>query len=200
MRRAIPRCSTAALLLAAACGGSASVEPGAPPTYGFVPDLRGTSVMVFPVQLVAEGPRREELDRELRFAVEEAGVDWQLPEDLEQAARRSPGVDVRLRDLPVSQFLAREVRRVGDPLFGYLIRLSALTGSGVALIPVAATAERDPSGDVGWTLSAALLDARSGRVIWYGSVSGTPAAEGSPAGIASAAQALVARFAPTAVG
>lgn len=193
-------CWIPAAILALGCGGSATVEPGAPPTYGFVPDLRGTSVMVFPVQLVSDERHRDELDRELAFAVKEAGVGWQLPEALEQAARRSPGVEVRLRDLPVGQFLVREVRRVGDPLFGYLIRLNALTGGAVALIPVAAASGGDAPGDVPWTLSAALIDARSGRVIWYGSVEGSPAPPGSPAGMASVAQALMARLAPRDVG
>ena len=191
----------AALVVSGCGGGGASVEPAAPPTYGFVPDLRGTSVMVFPVQIVGNEGTRDALDRELRFAVEEADAGWLLPEDLERAAQRSPGIEVRFRDLPVTSFLQREVRRVGDPLFGYLIRLNALTGGGVAMVPVAASSEVSPeTGDVKWTLAATLIDARSGRVIWYGSVTGEEAPAGSPQAVASAAQALVARLMPARVG
>ncbi|MGI9626471.1 MAG: hypothetical protein ACR2QM_06515 [Longimicrobiales bacterium] len=190
-------CALTALLLIG-CGGGASVEPGVPPTYGFVPDLRGTSVLVFPVQLVSGDARRDVLDRELSFAVGEKGAEWLMPDDLEKALARSPGVDVELRNLPVSSFLQREVERVGDPMFGYFIRLSALTGGRVALVPVSIqSTEADLYGDVSWSISAALIDSAEGWVIWYGTVEGERGPPGSAQLGATAAAALVERLRPS---
>ena len=104
----LPRaCCAFAAVWALGCGGGTSVEAGPPPTYGFVPDLRGTSAMVLPVQLLGDESRREDADRELGFAVGEAGLDWLLPRDLERTLARSPGVDVQLRNLPVYGFGSR---------------------------------------------------------------------------------------------
>ena len=189
-------CCALAATVVLGCGGGASVEPGVPPTYGFLPDLRGTSVMVFPVQLADSPEARASMDREVEFAVSEAGLDWLLPEALERAGRRSPGLDIQTTDLPVGVFLRQEVKRIGEPLFGYLIRLGGLTGGPVALIPVASTeAPATDTGQVEWTVAAALIDVRSGRVIWYGSVVGEPGPPGSPRVAASAAQALIRRLA-----
>ena len=189
-------CCVAAALGASACGGGASVEPGAAPTYGFLPNLSGTSVMVFPVQL-GDGPEnRAALDREMAFAIREAELEWLLPEDLLRAGERSPGLEIRTTGLQVEAFLQREVKRIGEPLFGYLIRLSGLTGSPVALVPVAAQSDSASAGGGNkWSVSAAVIDARSGRVVWYGTVDGEPAPAGSHLGLANVAQALVGRLA-----
>lgn len=152
--------------------------------------------MVFPVQL-GDGPEsRTSLDREVAFAVSEAGLDWLLPEDLLRAGERSPGLEIRTTGLQVEAFLQREVKRIGEPLFGYLIRLSGLTGSTVALVPVALQSDSvGPAGDVKWSVATAVIDARSGRVVWYGTVVGEAAPPGSPLGLVHAAQALVGRLA-----
>ncbi|NNF28706.1 MAG: hypothetical protein HKN73_15890, partial [Gemmatimonadetes bacterium] len=106
------------------------------------------------------------------------------------------GLEIRTTGLSVEAFLQREVKRIGEPLFGYLIRLSGLTGSPVALIPVASQSEPvGPGGEVEWSVATAVIDARSGRVVWYGTVVGEPAAPDSPVGLANAAQALVRRLA-----
>ena len=196
MSKLVSTCCVLAAVAASACGGGATVEPGQPPTYGFPPDLRGTSVMVFPVQMGGTQETRESMDREVAFAIREADLEWLLPEDLERAGQRSPGVEIRTTGLPVGAFLQREVKRIGEPLFGYLIRLSGLTGAPVALIPVASQSEAvESSGDVEWSVATAVIDARSGRVVWYGTVAGDAAPAGSPLGVANAAQALVRRLA-----
>ena len=193
-----------ALFGVVACG-SGDPETGPPsPTYGAIPNLRGTQVMVFPVQLVGDESRRAEIDGEIRFAVEEAGIDWILPAELDDIIARSPNLNVNLRDLPVSQFLAREVTRVGDPLFGALRRLNAMTDARVAVIPVwagpvdAADAEAAAPGmgQGGWGISAALIDAARGFVLWYGSVEAGVAEAGAPPPVAQAALTLVERLAP----
>lgn len=190
-------CALAAFLLIG-CGGGASPESGVSPTYGFIPDLRGTSVLVFPVQLVSGGIRRDILNRELAFAAEERGAEWLLPDDLEKALARSPGVDVQLENLPVGQFLQREVERVGDPMFGYFIRLSALTGGRIAVVPVSAqSTEADLYGEVGWSISVALIDSTEGWVIWYGTVEGERGPPGSPQLGATLASTLVEKLQPS---
>ncbi|NNM33466.1 MAG: hypothetical protein HKO53_10395, partial [Gemmatimonadetes bacterium] len=132
MSRLVSTCCMLAAVAASACGGGASVEPGQPPTYGFLPDLSGAPVMVFPVQM-GDGPEgRARLDREVAFAIREAELEWLLPDDLIRAGERSPGLEIRTTGLSVEAFLQREVKRIGEPLFGYLIRLSGLTGSPVA--------------------------------------------------------------------
>jgi hypothetical protein len=95
-------------------------------------------------------------------------------------------VPARIRDLPVQIFLQAEVNRVGDPLFGHLIRLRGLTGADVALIPVELRYAEVGS----YQLAAALLDTRSGRVFWYGVVQGEPGAAEDISALASVSEAL----------
>jgi hypothetical protein len=99
---------------------------------------------------------------------------------------RSPGVSARIRDLPVGVFLRAEVERIGDPLYGDLRRLSALTGAGLALIPVELR-----YADVGaYRITAALVSLRSGRVNWLGVVEGEAGVADDPGALASAAERL----------
>ena len=83
-------------------------------------------------------------------------------------------------------FLQAEVNRLGDPLFGTLVRLGGLTGAEVALLPVELRWREEGS----YTLSAALVDVRSGRVAWYGVVEGLPGEMDDPGAVASATEAL----------
>ena len=85
----------------------------------------------------------------------------------------------------------KRVARLMDPMFGYLRRLAALTGGRLALIPVevrhrASTPERPGAVEV----VAALVDAETGRVAWFGVVEGEASEGGSPRALASAADAL----------
>lgn len=188
-----------ALLLLAACGGgaanSAPAEP--PPAYGGIPDLSGRTVLVYPVQSVRDGLLLA--DPEIRFAVEErrGWVRWILPEELQRAMARSPGVRVTPERLSAGVFLRAEVRRVGDPLFGELRRSAALVGAETALIPVEVLyrpGETEAEGHA--EIAAALVDVRSGRVHWFGRVAGSAGSRRDPGVLASAALALVERISP----
>lgn len=162
--------------------------------------------MVFPVQRSTGLPG--DPTAELVFALRSAPqVRWLTPGDLDAALRGSPGLDARLTDLPVGVFLQREVRRVGDPLYGVLRRLAALTDGEVALIPVEV---RHRAGDVepGTTdvtepgpghieVVATLLSPRTGRVLWTGTVPGGPGAADDPGALVSAMEALSATLAPS---
>ena len=183
------------VLALAACAGSA---PSAGSSRGAVPDLSGVAVMVLPVQAVRGVPG--DLSAELVFALRERGpqVRWIVPDTLRAALARSPALDVPLEALPVGVFLRVQVNRLGDPMFGYLRRLNALTGAPLALIPVevryrAATPDRPGAVE----MVAALVSAESGRVGWFGVVEGEAAAGTSPRAIASAADALARRLLPS---
>lgn len=194
MRRTAPVLLTLALI--AGCARAAAPPSPADPT-GPIPDLRGQRVMLFPVQsLRGVGPA---LDAELAFALEGrgGGVDWVAPEEMSGASRTSPGMDVRLSGLPVGMFLQGEVRRVGDPLLGYLLRMGALVDAELAFLPVEAR-YRPAAGDVlsGVEIAAALVAVRSGQVLWFGVVEGAPGDADDPRSLASAAEALSRRVLP----
>jgi hypothetical protein len=116
---------------------------------------------------------------------------------MRSALASSPGLDAPIEGLPVGMFSQAEVRRVGDPLFGYLRRMSALVGSDMALIPVFVryrpeSAERRS----GIEVAAALISARNGQVLWFGVVEGAAGAADDPGSLASAAEALGRRLVP----
>jgi hypothetical protein len=179
------------------CAGKARpLGPGE--ARGAVPELRGQKVMVLPFQIrqgVAGDP-----DAELAFALGSSaeGVEWILPEALREALRTSPALDAPLTGLPVEAFLRTEVERLGDPVFGILRRLGALTGADFALLPVAiATHPAAGSEPARVQASAALLSVRTGWVLWYGVVAG-PGTGSDPAALAAAMDALGRRLAPRA--
>ncbi len=171
------------------CGGKA--PPPAPGTsQGTPPDLRGSRVMVLPVQDNRGVPG--DLDAEIAFALGDRGkgVDWIFPAELERALDRSPGLDASLHGLPVGMFEAGEVRRIGDPLYGQLRRLSAVVDGAIALIPVSATLQPTPEGPAALRLSATLVHVRTGQVLWFGVVEGDPGGPDDPRVLASAGDRL----------
>lgn len=181
----------------AACGLREAEPPAPGDSRGAVPDLTDRPVMVLPVQRVAgfggDG-RAASPDDEVAYALERMAPDvgWILPPELREVVEAAPGFDLRLEGLEVGVFLQAEVDRVGDPLFGHLRRLSALTDASVGLIPVEVRhrAETDEA-PAAVEVAAALLDTRSGRVFWFGVVEGDAGPPGDPAALASAAEALV---------
>lgn len=180
--------------LATGCG-SRRPPPAPGESLGVVPDLTGRRVMVLPVQTVEGLPG--DVDAELAFALQSraAEVDWVMPAELREAVATSPSLDVRLEGLPVAVFLRTEVERVGDPLFGVLRRLGALTGGEVALIPVIARYRPGSGASPGAVeVAAALLDVRSGYVLWYGVEEGEPGSVTEPAVLASTLDVLARRF------
>ena len=187
-----------ALLLAAAvagCGRGTMEAPSASSSNTLPPDVRGRRVMVLPVQ--AEAGVGGDADAELTFALStrESGVDWVFRASLESSLERSPGLGARTTGLPVGMFLRREVSRIGDPLYGDLRRLGALVDADVALIPVVVVpGEMDENGMVALETSAAMIDVRSGRVLWFGVVAGEPGELESPGVLASAMDRLARRL------
>lgn len=161
-----------------------------------VPDLTGRTVMVLPVQAL-QGVGGD-ADAELAFALQSRmeAVDWVTPGELRNAVEASPSLDAPLEGLPVRVFLRTEVERVGDPLYGVLRRLGGLTGGEAALIPVLVRYRPAAAGTPGAVeVAAALLDVRSGYVLWYGVEDGEPGSATDAGVLASALDALARRLA-----
>jgi len=139
-------------------------------------------------------PQGVTADAELAHALRTRGegVAWVFSPDMEEMLARSPSVTARLRDLPVRIFLQAEVNRIGDPLFGNLIRLGGLTGADVALIPVELRYQESGR----FQLGAALIEVRNARVLWYGVVEGAVGEAEDPAALASVAEALARAILP----
>ena len=179
-----------AAVLTFGCGGTAPA-PVAGNSEGFIPDLRGRQVMLFPVQIRAGVPG--DASPEIVFALRTRGseVHWILPDELEALLARAPAVDSAVRGLPVGIFLSAEVERIGDPLFGQLRRLGALTGSDIAVIPVAVRAGAEGVGGASVVeIAATIVNVRTGQVIWFGIVAGRPGSVADFGSVASAVEAL----------
>jgi len=146
--------------------------------------------MVLPVQ--QNIGVRGDPDAELAFGLSErsAGVDWVLPAEVQERLSRSPGVQSNLRGLPVSPFLQAEVQRVGDPLYGDLRRLGALVGAEAVLLPVQAALESEAGSEPAVVFWTALIEIRTGRVLWFSVLEGEPAPVGDPRGLASAVEVV----------
>ncbi len=186
--------NTAGTLLAAflafGCGGTAEA-PTAGSFEGFIPDLRGERVMVFPVQIRAGVPGDASSEIDFALRTRSAEVDWIFSDELEAVLARAPGVESAVTGLPVGFFLRAEVRRIGDPLFGQLLRLGALANSDIALIPVTVRAGAEGAGGASVVeIVATILEVRSGRVIWFGVVAGRPGSVADFGSVASAVEAF----------
>lgn len=147
--------------------------------------------MILPVQqlLGVPGDADAELVFQLKSRSEE--VTWVTAEEMDRALARSPALQARTRGLPVGQFLAAEVLRIGDPLFGELYRLSVLVGAQAAVIPVRAELVRNPDEEEPRVrITVALVETRTGRVGWFSIVEGDPHPAGDPRILASAVDQL----------
>jgi len=173
------------LLMAACASGSAGSGPGE--TRGAVPDLRGRRVLVLPVQLREGVPPEVTVDEELAYALQARSdrVSWVFPAEVERMLRRSPNVQANLHNLPVGIFLQTEVRRIGDPLYGEIRRLTILAGADVAIIPV----QLRYGDDGAYHLVTALLHPVTGRVLWFATIDGEAGASDSPGALATMADA-----------
>jgi len=176
----------------AACGGPRPVpQPG--DNRGIPPDLRGSRVMLLPVQLVSgvEG----DPNAELAFTLRERGreVEWIFEAEVEEILRRSPAIQARTRGLPVGLFLQAEVERVGDPLYGELRRMATLVNAQAILLPILASCEPNqaiPGGTPRVRFTVALIEPRTGRVLWFGIEEGGDFVPTDPRGLASAVDRL----------
>ncbi|HEX7240808.1 MAG TPA: hypothetical protein VF263_11115 [Longimicrobiaceae bacterium] len=156
-------------------------------------------MLVLPVQAVtglsAEAEGR--LGGELMFALGERApkITWVSPEELQRAVSRSPGFAGDPRSLPADPLLHHRERRAVEPLAGELRRYSALTDARLVLVPQAAAFVPGAAGEGGRVrLAAAMIDARTGGVVWWGEAEGDPRPGADTPAVASAAAALAARM------
>jgi len=180
-------------LFLSGCGGGTSAPPQPGESLGFPPDLRGRTVILLPVQrnLGIPGDPGAELAFALTDASEE--VEWVLEEEVQEILERSPGIDADTRGLPVAVFQQAAVERIGDPLYGQLRRMAGLIDADAVLLPIAASFEADPevpNATPRVRLSAAIVEPRSGRVLWYGIEEGGDYGRTDPRALASAAERL----------
>jgi hypothetical protein len=115
---------------------------------------------------------------------------WVLPETIERAVRQSPTLEVRPRDLSVRDFQRARLETIGDPLYGELRRMSALTDARVALLPIGALWVPEQGGGGRIHMAVALIDTFGGDVVWYGIVAGDVGERSDGSVAASVAQAL----------
>ncbi|CAN5767371.1 hypothetical protein BH23GEM11_BH23GEM11_05500 [soil metagenome] len=185
------------LVLAAGATGCWSRNT-APPEAGYerggVPNLRGERVLLLPPQLV-QGVHAD-LERELVYALEGRGgpVEWIGPDAIRRRVATTPGMAFDPDGLPVQRFLAGELQRVGDPLFGALYRLAAVEDAAYAVIPVMAREREEDDGSRVVELGVALVHTRTGRVYWYGIVEGEAGPAGALPTTVSAVEALARRL------
>lgn len=192
IERSPARLSAIAVAAFLASGCSLTMAPPrAGDSRGAVPALAGAPVMVLPVQ--SKVGIAGDAEAEMVFALQQRGprVKWVMPATLRAQLQRNPSLDVPVDDLPVRVFLQAQVNRVGDPLFGYLQRMAAVSGARIALVPVqvrARPATKDRSGAVEYVVS--LLNVVDGRVMWFGIVEGEAGDGSNAAALATAADAL----------
>jgi hypothetical protein len=172
----------------------------APPTAeapaARAPDLSGRGVMVLPAQPSSATPQAvtAAFDAEAAYWLAERapGVHWLSAAELDRVIARAPGLGIDIHALDARGFASMRLTRIGDPLFGDLRRLGAITGARFALLPasVTYTAARR------FEAAVALIDSESGYVLWFGVVAGEPGPIDSPAAVATTAQALARALVP----
>ena len=187
----------AAVLALPACGGKKPAPAGPPPPTAVAPmDLGGQQVVILPVQQsTGVGFNREQITAEVVAALQarDSATQWITPERLRRLLRQSPGYAPDPAALPNDPYLSHGERRVAGPLADPIRRYAALTRARLVLVPRSAAAISDSVG-TRVRLTAAVVDARTGLVVWWGEADGEPAAPEDRAGIVSAAQALARRM------
>lgn len=145
------------LLLAVGCTRPPT-GPGPAPAL----NLAGQRVLVLPVQASKAGDSASaSLVAALRSA--EPGAVWIGPAELNRALARLPGFAADPAALPHDPLLHHGDRRAGEPLASELRRFSALADARWVLLPREARFMNASS-----RITAALLDARTGVVLWTG--------------------------------
>lgn len=108
------------------------------------------------------------MSSEILFALEERDprVTWVGPGELRQALRRAPALAGSPDALPADRLLHHGERRMVEPLASELRRYAAITDVRLVLLTrLAKSATGGTSAPA--RLDAALLDARTGDVVWW---------------------------------
>lgn len=205
LRRSLPRrtlplaCAALGVLLAAAaCGGKKPPPGGVTPATSVAPmDLGGQRVLILPVQ-ASSGLQfnREIITEEIIAAIRarDTRTQWIDPARLRRTLASSPNFAPDPAALPNDRYEAYGERRIQGGLADAVRRYMALTEARLVVIPRSATLVTPDSGGAFVRLNAAVVDARTGLLVWWGEADGLPAAPDDRALITSAAQALAVRL------
>lgn len=202
-----------ALAATAGCGGGSDVDGFPKPAGGGFGVLSGRTVLVLSVHYVhrtgegwiggasSEREAVSQADREIAFALAErrSRAAWVLPERQAATLRRRPSIEVNPHMLSVDQVRREgsDLKRIEDPLYGEIRLLAALFDTRYAVWPFEfyyVEAEGEHDGRV--AVRALLLDARTGDVLWQGSIFGDDGPPTSPGALASTAQAFASVVSP----
>lgn len=183
----------------AACGGGrqpASTRPA--PAVSVAPmDLGGQRVLILPVQASAGLQfNREDMTTELVAALRDrdSRTQWIDPARLRRSLAASPNFAPDPAALPNDRYEMHGERRIQGGLADAIRRYMALTEARLVVIPRSATLMQPDSAPAFVRLNVAVVDARTGFVVWFGEADGQPAAPDDRALIASAAAAMATRL------
>ena len=176
-----------ALVATLSCGGKKSTEPPAPAPTAPLPTagLAGQRVALTPLTLVAADDtlKWDTLIADRRAALNKSDsviatlltarapeVNWVLPAEVRQAARRAAGIAADPDQMGTSFLRAEKLVDVPDPLRYQLRTLVGLIGGRYAMIPAGLVFRRTVGPSDGRTataeLSIVMVDTRVGRVGW----------------------------------
>ena len=198
--RRFPALAVVLLAVAATgCGGKRAPAPGqVAPAVSVAPmDLGGQRVLILPVQASAGLQfTREDVTNELVSALRgrDTRTQWLDPARLRRSLAASPNFAPDPAALPNDRYEVYGERRVQGGLADALRRSMALTEARLVVVPRSAVLVDPDSAPPFVRMSAALVDARTGLLVWWGEADGTPAAATDRALIASAAEAMAARM------
>lgn len=160
-------------------------------------DLGGQRVLILPVQASTGVPfNREVITEEIVAAIRarDTRTQWIDPARLRRSLASSPNFAPDPAALPNDRYEAWGDRRIQGGLADAVRRYMALTEARLVVIPRAATMMTPDGGGAFVRLNVAVVDARTGFVVWWGEADGHPAAPDDRALITSAATALAARL------
>lgn len=203
-RRALARrtlalaCAALSLLTAAGCGGKKPPPGGVAPATAVAPmDLGGQRVLILPVQSATGVPfNREAITDAIVAAIRarDTRTQWIDPARLRRSLASSPNFAPDPAALPNDRYEAWGDRRIQGGLADAVRRYMALTEARLVVIPRSAALMTPDSGGAFVRLNAAVVDARTGFVVWWGEADGRPADPADRALITTAAAALAARL------
>lgn len=185
-------------LSAASCGGTKPPPGGVQPATAVAPmDLGGQRVLILPVQSASGlAFNREVITDEIVAAIRarDTRTQWIDPARLRRTLAGSPTFAPDPAALPNDRYEYHGQRRIQGGLADAVRRYMALTEARLVVIPRSATMITPDSGAAFLRLNAAVVDARTGFVVWWGEADGHPAAPDDRALVTSAAVALAARL------